>query len=183
MSGYFDGKQSFYIGDFDDEMERDLIVPLTVAIRQQVLLKDGRLDFFINSNGGYASVAFTVVELMELAKAEDVVIRTIVTSAAYSGGSIVAVAGTPGYRYIAKDAKHLAHYGWASTGGDSTPTQVVRNSGYKSDFFKQVLGHYNKYCEIPDLETNLADDNWWIPAAKAKKWRMADHYIDRMPLM
>lgn len=171
----------FYLGDFDEEMEREIILPLTLEVKRQARYKDGRIDLIINSYGGLADLAFHMVDLMDIAKRDGVVVRTYVPSAAYSAGSVVAVAGTVGERYIARDAQHLAHYGVI---GDvaSTPTQLHRSTSRAGKFFKKVVSHYQNYCDIPNLEEHILDDNWYISAQQAKSWKMADKYSDKMVL-
>lgn len=159
------------------------MIPLSLAVKQQANLKDGRIDLFVNSYGGNATIAFHVVELIEMAKREGVVVRTMVTSAAYSAGSIIAVTGTPGERYISRDAQHLAHYGFSPRGEDATPLQATRNHSATQVFFKQVVGHYKKYCDIPNLEENLMEDDWYITSAQAKRWKMADQFMDKYKML
>ena len=183
MSAYSDGRNTFYIGEFDDEMEQNLIIPLTHAVKQQTELRDGRIDLYINSYGGNAHLLMHTVELVELAKRNDVVVRTIVTSAAYSAGSMLAVAGTPGERYIAKNALHLVHYGNTGASVDTTPTQASRRHDADQIMFNQILNHYRTYCDIPSLEENIQDDNWYIKASEAKRWGMADKYLDKFDLL
>lgn len=183
MSAYHDGRNTFYVGEFDEEMEQSLIIPLTASIRQQSELRDGRVDLWINSYGGNAHLLMHVLELVELAKNNDVVVRTIVTGAAYSAGSMLAIAGTEGERYISKDAMHLVHYGSTGTMNDSTPLQASRNHEANQIMFKQVLAHYNRFSNLPDLANNILDDNWFITAAKAKKWGMADKFTDKLELL
>lgn len=183
MAGYHDGRNTFYIGEFDGQMEESLSVPFTLAVKQQANLMDGRLDLFINSYGGNAHLLMHMIELVEMAKREGVVVRTMVTGAAYSAGSMLAVAGTVGERYIARDAMHLAHYGNTGADGDETPLQARRRHDANQLMFKQVVRHYEKHCDIPDLEENLVDDNWFITAAQAKRWRMADKYLDKFQML
>lgn len=102
-------ENTFFINDVDDNLERDIVVPLIREIEKQSKLKDGRIDLWVNSYGGYAHLAFQIVSLMELAKRNGVLVRTMVSSLAYSAGSVIAIAGTPGHRYIDKDAEHLLH--------------------------------------------------------------------------
>lgn len=168
----------FYLGDFDEDLEKEVVLPLTAEVKHQSRMKKGRIDLHINSYGGLADVAFHLVDLMEIAKREGVTVRTYVPSAAYSAGSILAVVGTPGERYIAKDAHHLAHYGHIYAAGE-TPTQVERAGARAQRFFKKVYKHYETYCEIPDLEKHILDDNWYITASQAKRWKMADKFSDR----
>lgn len=183
MSGYHDGRNTFYIGEFDEEIEQNVIIPLTHAVRQQSEIKDGRLDLYINSYGGNAHILMHMVELVEIAKRSGVVVRTIVTSAAYSAGSMLAVAGTEGERYMAKNAMHLVHYGNTGIRSEETPVQTQRRYNADQMMFKQVLDHYNKYCDIPDLEDNIQDDNWYITAQQAKRYKMTDKFLDKFDLL
>jgi len=183
MSLFSDGNV-FYISDFDEGMETDILIPFIKEVKNQAKYKDGHIDLWINSYGGYAHIVFHLVEQMEIAKRMGVKVRTIVTSAAYSCGSIIAVAGSEGERYIAKDAKHLAHYGRVFS-QQSTPEQVERNTNYADQHFKHILNHYKKYCKGPtphELEEAMKDDMYFIGARQAIKWGMADKYIDKLEL-
>lgn len=113
----------FFVGDFDDSAERELVIPLAKEIQKQRLLRDGRIDLYINSFGGYAHLVSHLTSLVEIAKREGIVVRTIVPSVAFSAGSMLAITGTVGERYIEKSGEHLIHYG--STGSvETTPTQA-----------------------------------------------------------
>lgn len=182
LSAYHDGRNVFYIGEFDGEMEQNILIPLGSAIRAQSELRDGRIDLYVNSYGGNAHLLMHVIEMIEMAKRNDVVVRTMVTGAAYSAGSMVAVAGTPGERYISKEAMHLVHYGNSGGDGDETPLQAQRRHDANQVMFRQVIKHYQKHCDIPDLEDNILDDNWYITATQAKRWNMADKYLDRFKM-
>lgn len=172
----------FFFSDFDDNMESSLILPLTKEIQKQRQLVDGRLDFYINSFGGYAHLAFHLIELTELAKREGIVVRTIVPNLAASAGSMLAVSGTPGERYIAKNAEHLVHYGASGGTGEETPKQVERTSAYKHRDFQSRINVYRENCDIPDLDAEIMDNGWFIPAPKAIKFKMADKYISKFDI-
>lgn len=167
----------FIIGDFDDDMETDIVLPLIKCIQKQRELNDGRIDLHINSAGGSRLQMQQVIELVELAKREDIVVRTIVPFAAFSAGSMVAVTGTPGERYIGRQGMHLLHYG---TAGEevSTPLQIERTTAFQKMLFKSVVDHYKRHADVPDLEENLNDDGFIVPASKAIKYGLADRYID-----
>jgi ATP-dependent protease ClpP protease subunit len=106
LPGQFEDN-TFFIGDFDDSLEQQVIVPLTQEIRKQSELKNGVIDLYINSIGGYLHLVNHMTELVELAKASGVVVRTIVPDMAFSAGSMLAITGTVGERYIGKRAEHL----------------------------------------------------------------------------
>lgn len=172
---------TFVLNDFDDSMEANVVTALTMEIYKQVEVKDGRIDLWINSFGGYAHLVFHMIELVEMAKREGVVVRTIVPSVAFSAGSMLAVTGTPGERYIARAGEHLIHYG--RTGSiEETPKQIERWSAYKSRDFKNTIAHYQKYANVDNLDTEMMDDGFFIPASKCIKAGLADKYIDKLEL-
>lgn len=171
----------FYVNEFDEAMENQIIIPLAAEIEKQAELKKGRIDLHVNSVGGYLYSMNHMVELIELAKRNDVIVRTIVPYMAYSCGSMVAIAGTPGYRYIGRRAEHLVHYGQQMS-FETTEEQIDRFTAHKKRVFKQNFDHYQKYCDIPGLSDKMLDDGYFVPAAKAIKYGMADKYLDKMPL-
>jgi len=169
----------FFIGDFEPAMEDELIIPLTREIQRQRVLEDGRIDLHINSQGGNFYLMQHLVNLVEIAKRSGVRVRTMVFSMAYSAGSMLAVTGDE--RYIAQGAEHLIHYG--SNGGvAATPVQAKRMALSNSRAFKYNVKHYQKYCNVPNLEENMSDDNFYVTASQAIKWGMADFYMDKLDI-
>jgi ATP-dependent protease ClpP protease subunit len=173
--------QVFFIGDFDDSMESELLIPLTVQIQKQRMLRYGRIDLYINSFGGGVYLAQHLIELVELAKREHITVRTIVPSAAYSAGSILAITGTPGERYIAKDAEHMIHYGMNGS-LNTTPMQVERQTEYNNRMFKWNINHYKKYANVPDLDDKMSDDHFFVTARNCIKWGLSDKYMDKLDI-
>ncbi len=179
MPGYQEGNE-FLITDFDEPLE-SLLIPLTKEIKNQARYRDGFINLTINSHGGYEYLVNHFIELVEMAKSLDVTVRTIVPSVAYSAGSMLAITGTPGERYIGRNAQHLAHYG--QTGSmESTPLQIERMTKAKLESFKKTLDHYKKYSNVPNLDQQMLDDGFVIPARNAIKWKLADHYIQKLPI-
>jgi ATP-dependent protease ClpP protease subunit len=172
----------FYFTDFDDNMEANLVLPLTREIQHQRRLKHGQLDLYINSFGGYGHLVDHLVELVGLAKRNDIVVRTIVPSLAASAGSMLAITGTPGERYIARSAEHIVHYGTTIGTAETTPKQIERWAGFKNRDFKNVLTHYRKHCDIPNLDAEMMDDGFSIPATKAIAYGMADKYLEKFDI-
>jgi ATP-dependent protease ClpP protease subunit len=171
----------FFLSDFDDAMEGGLVMPLTREIQRQADKRYGVIDMWVNSFGGYAHLAMHVIELMEVAKAEGITVRTIVPSVAFSAGSMVAIAGTPGERYIARDAEHLIHYG--RTGSmEETPKQIERFSAYKTRDFTRTLKLYEKYTDVPDLDVEMMDNGFFVDARKCIKYKLADKYMDKLDI-
>lgn len=169
----------FFIGDFDDSLERDVIIPLTLEIQKQAKMKEGQIDLYINSFGGYGHLVMHLIELVEAAKRQDVVVRTIVPNAAFSAGSMLAVTGTRGERYISKHADHLVHYGSIAS-FETTPKQIERWKKWKERQFQYSITHYEKYCSIPDLKENIQDDGFFVTARDSIRWGLADKYMDKL---
>lgn len=172
----------FFISDFDDALEGSVILPLTEEIAKQARYRDGRIDLYINSVGGYGHLVNHIVELVELAKAQDIVVRTIVPDMAFSAGSMLAITGTPGERYIGRKAEHLIHYGQIMS-FETTPEQIARWTAFKTRKMTEALKHYQKYARVPDLDKYMLDDAYFVPAPKAIKWGLADKYMDKLPLL
>lgn len=180
MPGQYE-ENVFSINDFDDALEQQVIVPLTREIGKQAALKKGRIDLYINSCGGYLHLVNHMIELVEIAKREGVVVRTIVPDIAYSAGSMLAITGTLGERYVGRRAEHLVHYGQIMS-FETTEEQVDRFTAHKKRMFKGNFDHYEKYCNIPDLSSKMLDDGYFVPAAKAIKFGMADKYMERLEI-
>lgn len=172
----------FILNDFDDNMEGSIVLPLTLEVQKQSKLRDGQIDLYVNSFGGFAHLVFHLIELVEIAKRNDVVVRTIVPSVAFSAGSMIAVTGTPGERYIARNGEHLLHYGRSMGSAEETPKQIERWSAYKARDFKNTLAHYGKYAKVPNLDTEMMDDGFFVPAAKCIRFGLADKYLDKLDI-
>lgn len=172
----------FYFTDFDDNMEGNIPLALTKEIQKQKLLKNGRLDLWVNSFGGYGHLLDHLVILIEIAKRDGIIVRTIVPSIAASAGSMLAVVGSPGERYIARNAEHIIHYGTVMGTAETTPKQIERWSGYKNRDFRNTINLYKKYCDIPNLDDEMMDDGFSIPAVKCLRWGLADKYIDKLDI-
>lgn len=178
---YHDGNKFFILGEFDDELQEGIIIPLTKKIEELSRQRDPQpIEIWINSNGGNGWLCMHLCHLVELAKTKGIIVKTIVTQVALSSGSILAVTGTKGHRYISKTAEHLIHYGQFDGYRKTTPLQIERDSDHFRRWTKTLLKHYQTYAEVPDLEEHMKDDNFWIEASKAIKWGLADKYMEEL---
>lgn len=173
---------TFIFNDFDDSMESSIVLPLTLEVQKQSQLKNGRIDLWVNSFGGYAHLVGHLIELIEIAKSNGVVVRTIVPSVAFSAGSMLSISGTPGERFIGRDAEHLIHYGRTMGTAEETPKQIERYAAWKSRGFKSSLAHYKKYSNVPNLDVEMLDDGYFVPANKCIKYGLADKYMDKLDI-
>lgn len=180
MPGHYE-ENRFFIGDFDDSLENSILIPLTEEIAKQSKEKDGRIDLYVNSCGGYLHLVNHMTELVELAKSNGVVVRTIVPDIAFSAGSMLAITGTVGERYIGKRAEHLIHYGQIMS-FETTEEQIDRFSAHKKRIFRGNYEHYMKYCSVPGLDQKMLDDGYFVTAKEAIKWGMADKYMEKLDI-
>lgn len=175
-----DGDNFYVLGVFDDEMENGLVWALTAKINELKSKRDASITVYINSPGGSGPLVMHLVGLFEVAKRHNITVRTVVTDMAYSCGSILAVAGSEGERYINRTAEHLVHYGQFDGWRKTTPLQIERGSERWKRWTKTLLGHYEKYAKIPDLAEHMKDDDFFIPADKCIKWGLADKYMEEL---
>lgn len=179
MSSLFSEGTDFVIFDFDDSLEREVPLELIKTIQRVRNQKNPVITLWINSFGGYRHLVFQLISLVEIAKREGIIVRTVITDNAYSAGSILAVSGTEGERYMERTSEHLIHYGLTGS-SETTPEQVERNYIQKKEGFDKIKRHYLKYTKIDptELDRLMSDDNAFIPAAKAIKMGLADKFID-----
>lgn len=177
---FVNGKTYFINGTFNEEMRNEVVWNLEKHINELKHLKDPKLTFYISSHGGDGYLVLDLINLFELAKAQGITIRTVVTSHAYSAGSMLAIAGSEGERYISPQAEHLAHYGTFDGYRKHTPLQSTREHEHNLRWNNTMLKHYQKYTKIPNLKKEIADDGFYIPADKCIEWKVADKYIKEL---
>ncbi len=180
-SNYVSGNKFFVMHVFNKDLREGLLIPLTNKIDELGQLKNpAPIEIYINSRGGDGWLCLSLIHLIELAKSRGITVRTIVTQAAFSAGSLLAVSGTPGERYISRTAEHCVHYGTQYGWPVTTPLQIERNTAYAKRWFKTIKETYEKYADIPELDKQLNDDSFFIPAAQCIKWGLADKYMEEL---
>jgi len=173
----FKKKGNFYImGDIDETIPINIIAPLQLTIENKIASDDtSPIKVYITSNGGWVDMAFDIVGLFEHAKAHGIPIHTYVMSAAYSAGSIIAVAGS--VRFVTRRASHLIHYPRGSDYSDS-PVMAQRNLDWYKFLSEEMIVLYEKYCKIPNLREKLLTDNYMVHGPELLKFKVADKYYD-----
>jgi len=103
------------IGEINEEAAQQLTMALLgfnggrVLSTPDDLESDEDIEFFISSGGGSVNDMFTVYDLMNIIKGN----RNIATfgyGRVYSAAVLLLAAGTPGKRYIAKNARLMIHH-------------------------------------------------------------------------
>lgn len=180
VSTYFKDRDIYVVTAFNEEMEQEIIPYLiSLANKAQRDANPAPVTFWINSYGGYTDVMWSLVEAIELLKRNRVTVRTVVTATAYSCGSMLAISGSAGERYISHNAEHLLHLGSANT-RVTTELQLERESAWLKRHFERIVSHYEKYAKVPDLREHLRDDGFFVPARNAIKYGLADKFTDKL---
>ncbi len=159
----FSAGNGFYIyGEFDDTIMTNIVPALIKEIEYQKNLKESKIKFYINSNGGIADILFNLLSLIESAKKENIVVETYVFGKAYSCGSLLACAGTKGHRFIGEYAEHLCHLGSTSSGSITNPIESKRMQERIDSHFKDIKSIYKKYASIKNLDKVIENDRYFI---------------------
>ena len=170
MTSHISG-QKVFINELDDSVDALMIEFSELAFA------GADIDIFINSEGGDATRALSLVELIGLAKERGSTVSTLVLSQAHSAGSLVAVAGTKGERYVAQRGLYMLHYGQAE-GTANSPKAMERMFWSNMYHFDTIVRHYQENCNIEDLEEKLREDNFYVSSEAALGWGMADGTIN-----
>ena len=180
---FVSGKTVYIHGGFNESII-ELLPQIQGIIDTQKTLKEGKIIFDINSIGGDYFILIPLINLVEKAKKEGVIVETVVQCKAFSCGSLLACSGTVGHRYISEYAEHLCHFAsawshWAS------PTQIERGAAYSLRVQNNINALYKKYCEPTAQEGYIAklfenimkDDCFYIPAEECIKYGLADKIL------
>lgn len=172
----------FVFGDFDHSIATEIIPPLVAEIERLKALnegkatKGGKIRVYINSHGGWTMYAENVISLFEVAKEEGITVETYVFGYAYSCGSLVACAGSPGHRYVGPYAEHLCHLG--RTGARAhNDVEHERETMRMKSHFEAIRAIYRKYAKIKNLDRVIRDDSLFIRGDAIIKNGLADKML------
>lgn len=177
LYNYVDMDGNIYLlGEFDDTISKNVTHNLVKLIDEQSALKEGTINFYINSNGGYDHELFNLLALIAIAKQKGIKITTTVLGRAYSAASLLAVQGD--YRRMYKHADHLLHYGTAS-GEAKTPVQATRLKKHLDTKFNYMLSLYTEHTKLTRkwLEEHMYDDDLRLNAQECLKYGLVDEVI------
>lgn len=170
VTSYSQGRR-FFINEFDESID-EIILDVVEAIASD----KEPIEFWINSDGGDTTRAFSLVALINRAKVKGVPVHTFILHTANSSASMVSVAGTR--RYIAPAATLLVHYGEVDTVVRG-PVEIERAMQSTMAHFNLMRNHYLDHTRIPlvALDEYLTHDLGEITAKQAIDWGFADEYL------
>lgn len=134
------------------------------------------ITLYIHTNGGDASGLSNIYDVMQMIQAP---IKTICLGKCYSAGAIILAAGTPGERYIFKNAKVMLHgiqCGFPIPGDD-----MVTSKNYyefledNNDNIMKILAKHTGHS-LQKIKTDTKRDVW-LDSKQAVQYGVVDHII------
>lgn len=167
----------FIHGGFDETISFDVLSEFDKLIKDETDKKEGKITIDICSSGGYIRDLLNLLSRVELAKSSGITVETIVSSYAYSCGSMLACSGTKGHRFVFEHSEHLCHLGSAGfrVYNDIELDREIEGVKYHFDFVRST---YKKYANIPELSKVIKDDRLFVRGDKIIKWGLADKFIN-----
>ena len=105
---YIDNKNGVFTLYLNKSLGEDnLIEDLDRIFQENTSVK--KIELMIDSLGGSVERAYAVVNLLKNIEKKGVIVETVVTGRAYSAASLIASAGTKGYRYLGENAGVMIH--------------------------------------------------------------------------
>lgn len=136
---------------------------------------DKPINFYINSPGGSVTAGMSIYDTMQFIRCP---IHTIVLGQAASMGSLLAMAGAHGHRFILPNARHMIHQPLGGASGQATDVEIQARELLR---WKKVLTYiYTTHTgkDYSELEKDMERDNF-MTAEDAVAYGLADKVIDK----
>lgn len=196
-ASYIAGSQVYILGDFSTKEMSELVGNLGNYIfslpQFPVYSLSGKLtspyntkniknpiiDIFIDSAGGLENALQCLSTLLNIAKSRGAIIRTTVLARAFSCGSLLAIQGTPGFRIMAHDARHMVHFGTSSMIA-CNPDDIAIRAQQIANQKKIINEKYKTYTKIPEnkLEKFIRCESGYLSAPECLEMNMCDWILN-----
>lgn len=174
---YVEGNSIYIMGGFDDTITKNVVPNLVRIIEQQRKLRDGKIEFYVNSVGGYVYALNSILTLVSIAKSHGIKIVTYNMGEAYSCGSILCVVGDE--RYMYRYAKNLMHLG-QDFSVSSTIKNLKRNGRRSMRHFEGIIDIYKRHTKlsVDKIREIMSDDCYYLDAKECVRHGLADKILD-----
>ena len=132
---------------------------------------------YINTPGGSVTAGMSIYDTMQYIKSD---VSTIVMGQAASMGSLLAMAGTKGKRFILPNARHMCHQPSGGTQGMASDIEITFNElkRWKKVLVDIYAMHTGK--DLATLEKDM-DRDTFMSAEEAVAYGLADSIMYRRP--
>ncbi len=133
------------------------------------------INFYINGPGGSVTAGMSIYDTMQFIKCP---IYTIVLGQAASMGSLLAMAGQQGNRYILPNARHMIHQPLGGASGQATDVEIQAKEllRWKKVLTEIYVKHNSSGKKFSELQNDMERDNF-MSADEAVKYGLADKVI------
>lgn len=149
----------------------------SLVVAQMLFLEsenpDKPINFYINSPGGSVTAGMSIYDTMQFIKSP---VHTIVMGQAASMGSLLAMAGEKGHRYILPNARHMIHQPLGGASGQATDVEIQAREllRWKTVLTKIYSSHTGK--GFAELQLDMERDNF-MTAEESVDYGLADKVI------
>jgi ATP-dependent Clp protease, protease subunit len=139
---------------------------------------DKPVAMYINSPGGMVTSGLAIYDTMQWIKCP---VATVCMGTAYSMGSFLLMAGSPGSRIALPNASIMLHQ--PSGGFQGVASDIQRHAEDILRTKRRLNELYSKHCgrTYEEVERTLDRDHF-MTAAEAKEWGVVDHVYTRREL-
>ena len=133
------------------------------------------IHFYINSPGGSVTAGMSIYDTMQFIQCP---VHTNVMGQAASMGSLLAMAGEKGHRYILPNARHMIHQPLGGASGQATDVEIQAREllRWKDVLTSIYATHTAKTYEV--LKADMERDNF-MTAEQAVAYGLADKVISK----
>lgn len=135
---------------------------------------DKEISLYINSPGGVVSSGLAIYDTMQFVRSP---ISTLCMGTAYSMGSFLLMAGTPGRRIALPNASIMVHQ--PSGGFQGKASDIARHAEDILKTRRRMETLYAKHCgrSVDEVERTLERDHF-MSAEEAREWGIVDQVIE-----
>lgn len=164
-------------GSFDNTIMTEIIPTFKSMIDALIMVAPEKrvITINLNSRGGEADIALSLVALMEEAKKKGIIVVTNVMCIAHSAASLVACCGSKGYRFMNTYGNMLVHH-YQSGCFVSTDKEIDNNYKYMKRYGKTLQEIYCKNSKMSPkkYEEIVSADSYFLSANEAISLGMID---------
>ena len=133
------------------------------------------INFYINSPGGSVTAGMSIYDTMQFIQCP---VHTIVMGQAASMGSLLAMAGEKGHRYILPNARHMIHQPLGGASGQATDVEIQAREllRWKTVLTNIYVDHTGK--PFDELTRDMERDNF-MTAFESVQYGLADKMISK----
>lgn len=135
------------------------------------------IALYINSPGGVVSAGMAIYDTMQYIKPD---VSTICIGQAASAAAVLLAAGTSGKRFVLPNARVMIHQVLGGAEGQATDVEIRTKEMLRIKYaLNDILAKHTG--KTPEQINKDTDRDYFLDAAEAVKYGLADRILDRQP--